>query len=354
MSGALSVIAHWQRFITAVHRLRLRNPWNYKAPLLIAFTYLTVAVCDVAASTALVGMLASLGTIAGIAGVAYFLNDFGDMRQDLAAGKDNAVAAMSPTQRVSILAGFLALALLPWTLLPLTSTGLLLLGVEFVLFLLYCMPPFRFKERGWLGAITDSLYAHALPAVLAMITFAAMASPLPPIAKPSLEMLLATVFAWQAALGLRNIVLHQLIDYPNDVVGGNRTLAVSLGPVAMHTVLARVLVPLELLAFGAFAVVVAPVLPWVLPACGLHAIFATLRLRGLRLAQPRTLRDVLYVYADNFYADWLPLLILFAMLLQSPSYWPLAVLHLLVFRNGLRQTWLDLRARVRWPAGTAR
>lgn len=343
MTVPSTLLAHWYRFVTlVVRRLRLRNPWNYKAPLLIAFTYLTIAVCDVAASTALVGTLAALGTIAGIAGTAYFLNDLSDVRQDLAVGKDNAVAGMSLTQRAMTLTGFLALALLPWTVLPLTRDAALLLGIEFALFVLYSMPPFRLKERGWLGLVADALYAHALPAVLAMITFAAMAPPLPSNANPTLEALLATVFAWQLALGLRNIVLHQLLDHGNDVAGGNRTLAVSLGPTALSAVLARVLVPLEALSFGAFALVAAPQFPWLLPAFGLHAVLATLRLRKLGLPQPRTLREALFVYADNFYADWLPLLFLVVLLNQAPGYWPLAVLHLLVFRNGLRQTWRDL------------
>lgn len=344
MTAARSLAQHGHRFVTlVVRRLRLRNPWNYKAPLLIAFTYLTVAACDVAAPTALIGMLASLATIAGIAGVAYFLNDLGDVRHDLAAGKDNAVASMTLPQRGLTLVFFLALALLPWTVLPLTRPGALLLATEFVLFLLYCMPPFRLKERGWLGLLADALYAHALPAVLAMITFAAMATAAP--AELALHALLAAVFAWQFALGLRNIVLHQLLDHHNDVTSGSRTLAVTLGPATLGAILARVLVPMEIVTFGAFTLAAAPQLPWLLPAFGLYTLFATLRLRGLGLPQPRTLREALFIYADNFYADWLPLLILIALLKQTPACWPLAALHLLLFRNGLRQTWRDWRGR---------
>ncbi len=346
--SAAATLLQWRAFTTlVVRRMRLRNPWNYKAPLLVAFTYLTISVVEVTPAIALVGMLASLATIAGIAGVAYFLNDLGDMRQDLAVGKDNAVAGMSYPQRALILAGFLALALLPWTVLPVTPTTALLLAAEMALFVLYCVPPFRLKERGWLGLVVDALYAHALPALLAMVTFAAMADPLPPERRAGFDALLATAFAWQLALGLRNIVLHQLLDHANDVAGGNRTLAVSLGPAALSALLVRVFVPLEALAFLAFAVAAASALPWLLPAFAVHAVLATLRQRILGLPSPATLREVLFVYADNFYADWLPLLMLAVLVTAAPECWPLALLHLLAFRNGLRQTWHDLRGRMR-------
>jgi hypothetical protein len=55
-----------------VRRLRLRNPWNYKAPLLIAFPYFAIGAGRVSWDRAVAGILAALCTIAGIAGVAIF------------------------------------------------------------------------------------------------------------------------------------------------------------------------------------------------------------------------------------------------------------------------------------------
>lgn len=342
-AGAGPLWLQWQRFVALVaHRMRLRNPWNYKAPLLIAFTYLTMALGGVAWQQALAGVLASLMTIAGIAGVAYFLNDLTDIRQDLAAGKPNGVAAMSVPQRVLTLLAFLAVALLPWWwVLPFTALSGWLLAAEFALFVLYSVPPFRLKERGLLGVVTDASYAHALPAVLAMLTFAAMARQPDP---HGLALLWATG-AWQLCLGMRNIVLHQLLDHLNDRLGGNRTWAVDIGPERLSRILGGVLVPLEGASFVVFAAVLWPQMPWLLPAYAAYAVLATWRLRWLRQPRPRSLRETLFVYADNFYADWLPLFILALLLVKVPGCWPLAVLHVLVLRSGLRQTWQDLRGR---------
>ena len=75
-----------RQFVDLVYRrLRLRNPWNYKAPLLISLPYFMIAVGRVPWDRALLGILAALCTIAGIAGAAYFINDLGDARSDLLA-----------------------------------------------------------------------------------------------------------------------------------------------------------------------------------------------------------------------------------------------------------------------------
>lgn len=331
-------------------RLRLRNPWNYKAPLLIAFPYFAIAAGRVPWDRALAGVLASFCTIAGIAGVAYFLNDLTDAEQDRLAGKDNAVAALSWPERVMLLALFLTAALGPWLYLPFTRTTGVLLAVELALFVVYCVPPFRLKERGVLGVMTDAAYAHALPAVLALLTFAQMAS------EPyqQLALFAGVLGVWQFALGMRNIVLHQLQDYDRDVNAGTETLAVAIGPKRLESLLRVIFVPLEIVAFIAFAIVLSREVPWFPLASVAYIVLATARLRVLQQPFPATIREGLYVYADNFYADWLPLVILAYMIGTTPATWPIGVLHLLLFRNGVRQSIRDVKGRFQTPLAAER
>ena len=64
-------LAGWRRFGELIYRkLRLRNPWSYKAPFLISLPYFMIAVGRVPPATAVLGILASLCTIAGIAATA--------------------------------------------------------------------------------------------------------------------------------------------------------------------------------------------------------------------------------------------------------------------------------------------
>jgi 1,4-dihydroxy-2-naphthoate octaprenyltransferase len=336
----------WRRLFDLLYRrLRLKNPWNYKAPLLLAGPYFVIGASQVPWDRALLGMLASLCTIIGVAGFAYFLNDLTDARKDLLAGKDNVVAGMGGGRRFAVLSIFLAAALGPWLYLPLTRTSAALLVLEFALFLVYCVPPFRFKERGVLGLLTDATYAHALPAVLAALTFSYLADE----PYPRLREFLLALGVWQGILGVRNIVLHQLQDHDADVISGNRTLAVVLGQARLATLLALVLVPMEIMAAGTFALVVSDRMPWLVPAYGGFILLTIARLRGFGRPFPATVRERLYAYADDFYTDWLPLLILGYMIAVNPKCWPLAILHIVLFRNGLRQSWHELKGRVGWP-----
>jgi 1,4-dihydroxy-2-naphthoate octaprenyltransferase len=345
LSGA--ELRGWRRWFDFFYRrLRLQNPWNYKAPLLVAGPYFIIAAGQVPWGRALFSMLASLCTIAGIAGVAYFLNDLTDARKDVLAGKDNVVAGMSRSQRLLVLCLCLVAALGPWLYLPLTRISTLLLVLEFALFLVYCVPPLRLKERGVLGLLTDATYAHALPAVLAALTFSYLG--LEPYAR--LREFLVALGVWQGTLGIRNIVLHQLQDHDADVRSGNRTLAVVLGATRLATLLTFGLVPVEVVAAGAFALVLSERMPWLVPAYGAFILLTMARLKLFGLPLPATARERLYAYADDFYTDWLPLLILGHLIALNPRCWPLAILHVLLFRNGLRQSWHDLKGRFDWLA----
>jgi 1,4-dihydroxy-2-naphthoate octaprenyltransferase len=337
----------WRRtFDFLYRRLRLKNPWNYKAPLVLAGPYFIIAAGRIPADRALLGLLASLCTIAGVAGVAYFLNDLTDARKDLLAGKDNVVADMGHAQRALVLLLFLVAALGPWLYLPLTRVSALLLAVEFALFLAYCVPPLRFKERGALGLVTDATYAHALPTILATLTFSYLAdSPY-----PRLRTFLVVLGLWQATVGVRNIVLHQLQDHDADVISGNRTLAVALGPTGLARVLTFGLVPLEVLAAAAFLLILSVEMPWMVPAYGGFVLLTLARYRLFRQRLPATVRERLYAYGDNFYVDWLPLLILAHLIVIAPACAPIALLHLALFRNGVHQSWQDLKGYTGWLA----
>jgi 4-hydroxybenzoate polyprenyltransferase len=136
------------------------------------------------------------------------------------------------------------------------ATGALLVA-ELGLFIVYCFPPFRLKERAFWGIAADATYAHALPAVLAMLTFALMAS------EPyrDLRIVAVTLGAWQFAVGMRNIALHQLHDRERDARAGARTLAITFGAAKLERLLRVVFVPLEIATFAVFLVVLTRSIP---------------------------------------------------------------------------------------------
>jgi 4-hydroxybenzoate polyprenyltransferase len=361
-------------------RLRLSNPWNYKAPVIMAFAYMVVLWGGIAWPTALAAFGCSVLTIAGIAGVGYLSNDWGDRAADLRAGKPNLLANLPGWHVAALLALFLCLAIGPWVLyFPSNAFSLGLLAAEFLLLALYILPPVRLKERGWLGVLADALYAHVNPALLAILTFGLMAvwfepdgcwldGPAPDHATPAFLrlpghqavfptasplgiraagytmdgfpaaagiLLLAMALLWQFLLGIRNILLHQLKDADNDRRSGTHTLVTRRGEERVWRMLGTWVVPTEVLAW--------------LGLLGLLCMVTTLPLAAflghiaLRMARPHRhldLRGWLYGALDDFYIPVFPLTFLLALCLLQPWFLILAGLHVLLFKNAF-SPWRD-------------
>jgi hypothetical protein len=308
-------------------RLRLSNPWNYKAPALIAVTYCILLWQKFTLVDVLQSFLWSLCTILGIAGFGYLSNDLGDRKADQKAGKHNLLSQIHPLQIALLFTLFLALAILPWIIyFPLNTLTACLLIPEFLLFILYVLPPFRLKERGLLGVVTDALYAHANPAILAALTFGAIAG----LDHSKMALFLCGLGLWQFCLGMRNILLHQLKDVYNDRTSCIRTFVTQVGEDLTHHLLMSLFVPLELLSWLLFLGILIPITWLPLIAWPIYLAWQFPR-QGSKL----DLRAWLYRYLDDFYIPWFPLLILTALVLQNWQMLLLMLLHILLFKTSL-------------------
>ena len=306
--------------------LRLEKPWRYKLPFLLTLLYLQAAQGAFELGRSLLTLAASLSTIVGIAGLAYLSNDFSDQAPDSMAGKPNAAARLGAFPMAALSLALLLVALAPWGLVfPVTPTSATLLCVEFMLVAAYALPPLRLKERGAAGVIADALYAHAIPTLLATLTYLAMSR----TGSDPRWHLLGALAAWQFALGVRNIVLHQIQDHDHDRRGSLRTWVVRVGPITAERFLRRLIVPLELFGFTAFVAVITLWIPLTLPAFLLHALLV----RRQRSEAPRNstdLRGALYAYLDPFYLRWLPLLAVTAAVFRDASFLLLLLIHILL------------------------
>ena len=193
-------------------KLRISNPWNFKAPLLITFPYLLLLLSKYRQPSSFYAILASISVIVGVAGLGYLSNDLGDRKKDALIGRDNVLIGMQPAIILFLFLLFFAFIFLPWLYLPFSSLSAIILGLEIVLFFVYALPPFRFKERGLLGVYTDSLYAHVLPAVLAAYTFHLFTGRI----FENFSDFIIIVFSWQFIQGERNILFHQIKDLESD------------------------------------------------------------------------------------------------------------------------------------------
>ena len=315
-------------------KLRLSKPWQYKVPLLISFPYFMIKTGDVDSSTFLYAILAAFATTIGFAGVGYVTNDLSDRKKDLLANKENTLTQLSPWAIRGILTLCILVALLPWIYLPWDNYSLLLIGVEFALFYFYAFPPFRLKERGILGLITDALYAHVVPAVLASWTFYLV------IGKTydQFDLFVLVLIIWQFFSGIRNILSHQMKDYSNDLNSGTNTWVTKQG-IPTATSLLKAFISIEFLAFMGFIGVLGlkiTFLPWVFGAYLLLAVYAFLPTgqagaKARKEKQETPAKNFTNIFLDSFYTQWLPQLILIAILCVQPKIWPVIFLHLILF-----------------------
>lgn len=202
---------------------RAEDWWIGKASLLVGLVYLFTIYFQIPFERFGIWAVCSLITIIGFASLGYLLNDFFDQEKDKLAGKKNFLLNTSAAQKIAYFCFALLMLFTPWYYLPYDIFTIVLVVLQLLLFLLYSVPGIRLKERGLVGLITDALYAHSIPAVMAVHTYALISN------KTTNVVWIAVLFAWQFCVGLRNILLHQLNDSDADQLSNTKTFTNKYG-----------------------------------------------------------------------------------------------------------------------------
>ena len=321
-------------------KLRLSNPWNYKVPLLISFPYLWISLGRVELADSLLYVALSFCTILGIAGFGYLTNDLGDRSQDRLINKENATTNLSNGKILALFILFLLMALMPWFLFPKVNVSFYLLASELVLFTMYAFPPFRLKERGWLGVLADALYAHVVPSVLASLTFFLMGTE----EYSFFRIFICFLVCWQILLGIRNILLHQLKDVFDDHIAGVSTVVTSYGQKKIGSMIRNVILPLEFITFIGFVGFLTPQLYLLLPG---YVIFVLLKFFISEFRYSRDFRENAYELLDHFYLRWFPSLLLLSLMVIDLRFIVLLLAHSVLFETPFPQliSWVTLRLK---------
>jgi 4-hydroxybenzoate polyprenyltransferase len=226
-------------------------------PPLLAVFYAFLLVQTPPAGAAFVALGGVLFSMFSLFCFGYVVNDIFDVEQDRTAGRPNDMAQRASWQRAGLCLLFGVSGFMPWLWLDLGRAAAILLAVNYLLPLAYSVPPLRLKERGFMGIACDAVMVHALPTLFA----AAVARNLvPEPAKASLRLAVVAA-AWALFHGMRGIVIHQLQDRESDGRAGVRTLATDRDPEKLRRLGCIFLLPLEVLALAATAVILLPFTP---------------------------------------------------------------------------------------------
>lgn len=318
--------------------IRWRAWWYNKVPLSVTLMLLLLDGHRFSVDSALAFVLLVL-SVCAVGNYGYATNELYDIDEDARVGRKNAATDLGPRRVQIIIITSAGLAvMLSWMAAGAHGAGLTLLCLA--LPYIYSRPPWRIKERKWLGVAADALAAHVYPAALAMLVVVNWDLRSVPV------LLAASVLAWSAAVGMRGILSHQLHTSERDRQGGLTTVVHDYGALRIERLIVFVLLPIEVATFvGAILLCDGGAVLWVLGGVYLgNEAFKTLtgdsKVKALR---PEGQPYIPFV-EESFYKVWGPIVIAldaaridFNFLLVIPLYW-------LLFETHLRQESIRLRA----------
>ncbi len=324
-----------------INNLARTAEWfQWKIPPLAAAGYATIFLNDLPFSAKMFSLPILIVSICMVGAYGYIINDIFDIEQDLAAGKKNTMAKLSPFMRFFLLGFCLFIGFTVFLLLNPTPLMLSLYAANFLLPTLYSVPPIRWKERGILGVLADTSAAHMLPTLIITYTITQLA----PLAGIDSWLLVITMTIWAFFVGFRGIINHQLLDLEDDQRIDVITFAGSKSRKNIRNIVMWFSYPAELITFAAFiSLLTVNSAPIGFAVSGFALLEISKWWRGWQFTYffPETPESERYLpFVDNeFYVAWLPLLLAFQLLLLNPLYATMLALHLLIFR---RMLWMRL------------
>jgi len=249
----------------------------------------------------------------------YFINDYFDRESDRKAGKQKIINSLSEPIAVILLfllgiAGFITSLLMQSNF----ELAILLSVITYFFAIFYSMPPIRFKERGVWGLLVSSVAQRSFPSLLVFCAFNHF----------NLDTWL--FFLFLGFMGIRWILVHQLIDLQNDLKAGIMTFATNRGCQRTECLLKRVIFPLELgciLALWVYGMAGFPIF-WAAPVSYVIIIIANWLL-WKKVESPYNFSSFDRQPLSDFYFVYWPIALAFTLALKQPIFWLIFVFNVL-------------------------
>ena len=319
--------------------VRLNDWWLYKIPPLLAITYAEILLLNLPVIQSLLTVSALLFAITCVAAYGHIINDCFDVEVDQQVGKSNSMTQFSPWRRTLFC---LALAVLGFSLPILMNFGTLpivLLGINYLLPTLYSAPPFRFKEKGILGIISDAAGAHAIPTLFIATTFSHLVA----ATTPQVTGLASAATAWSFFAGIRGILLHQLWDRNDDLKSSVKTLVTESDVENIRFWMSRIIFPAEILLLGSLILVISHSKPLVLVFTIFYFLFKLILFKSDSTStfDPAPAQKS-YVIPHDFYEVGLPFILATALSLESEWFAIFLLLQVILFYPGIERRVINL------------
>lgn len=145
----------------------------------------------------------------------FYLNEYTDIKDDLKAGKENAVSLLSKPKAITFL--LFIICMMTLSSLPFWKNEkiIFLFLIQILLFIVYSCPPIRLKRNPYIAVLLDSLYSGTLFFIIALIYSNAKVT----------WSILGLTIAFGVFRGIRNILYHVTKDIEIDKKAGQNTVA---------------------------------------------------------------------------------------------------------------------------------
>lgn len=170
-----------------------------------------------------------------LASFGFMLNDYSDKFIDKISGKVNVMSRLSNCQQIPVLAIALFVGLIAFIPFYQYKFAVIFIFLSYLSSVLYSAYPFRLKEKGTQGIICVSLAQWVLPALIVFGIFEHF----------GVDTLIFAIFSF--LIGLRWILVHQLIDRDKDIQASIKTFAINRGPTKIYSIM-RFLFAMELIS----------------------------------------------------------------------------------------------------------
>lgn len=323
--------------------------WASKIAPLLAVTFVALTVDPLPVPDALWRAGAMLWSACLLATAAYLVNDWFDRDVDRAVGKESAVMSLGGPTVVTLHLALVVVAAVPWLALGLTPAAWFAFAAIVALPLVYSAPPLRWKTRGGLGVAADASLAHLAPTTFALAAFGAFDHD----GTTAARVVTYAALVWSAAVGVRAIVSHEIVDLDADRRAGVETWVGRIGVGTARRIGTWAVFPIEVMALACMVVALATATALPLGLLVVVALaMALARLAGawtepiLVVSTPDVERVLLFL----FYRFWLGAAFLGGLIVVESGYAVVVPIYVLLFLPVARDELISLG---RGATGTA-
>lgn len=309
------------RNLSIIKLLRIAHWWNYLIPPIMSFVYIACINNSYTVSQSVGPVLTVFITSILTASFGFLLNDYCDIEEDLAAGKQNHIATYPKNKRIAIMAALGVLSISFWFFITVNERIIYLVIAQFAFLIGYSVPPLRLKQNKIVALILDSLYSGTIFYLIALLITNQDNLTYPYTAY-------IFILIWGFTKGLRNILLHVISDRENDIKSENYTLATITPVKKLYDAIKYVVLPVEIFGFVGMNLLLLNY-PYTL-----HVIIIPFLVFIIGTGFfPQKATTLARYYNFNLFQEIIypGLLLMLLIVLNDYNYWYLMLIHFVVF-----------------------